>query len=142
MYIEPVPAQIILAALLLALPGSPSVLGPAPTFEPSRQITVAAAAELTFVFKDVAARLQKEAGIAVNLSFGSSGNFFARIQNGVPYGFAPPDARISLVVQASQPAVPGMRRQDACTTRRDTALPAVPGMRRQDACTTRWDTAL
>ncbi|HEV2425546.1 MAG TPA: molybdate ABC transporter substrate-binding protein [Terriglobia bacterium] len=59
-----------------------------------RQITVAAAADLTFVFKDVAARFEKQTGIDVRLSFGSSGNFFAQIQNGAPYDiFFSADAR-------------------------------------------------
>jgi len=81
-YIVPVPAWTILAALLLfPLHGS----APRPGNVPSGQITVAAAADLTFVFKDVAARFEKETGIAVKLSFGSSGNFFAQIQNGAPY---------------------------------------------------------
>jgi len=49
------------------------------------QLTVAAAADLTFAFPEVAARFQKETGNSVNVSFGSSGNFFAQIQNGAPY---------------------------------------------------------
>jgi molybdate transport system substrate-binding protein len=49
------------------------------------EITVAAAADLTFAFKDVAARFQKETGNSVKLSYGSSGNFFSQIKNGAPY---------------------------------------------------------
>ncbi len=49
------------------------------------EITVAAAADLTFAFKDVAANFQRQTGDAVKLSFGSSGNFFSEIQNGAPY---------------------------------------------------------
>src|SRR5208337_890748 len=49
------------------------------------EITVAAAADLTFAFNDIAARFQKETGNPVRLSYGSSGNFFAQIKNGAPY---------------------------------------------------------
>jgi molybdate transport system substrate-binding protein len=48
-------------------------------------ITIAAAADLTFAFKEVVPKFGKETGDTVKLSFGSSGNFFAQIQNGAPY---------------------------------------------------------
>jgi molybdate transport system substrate-binding protein len=48
-------------------------------------ITVAAAADLTFAFKEVVPQFEKASGDTVKLSFGSSGNFFAQIQNGAPY---------------------------------------------------------
>jgi molybdate transport system substrate-binding protein len=51
----------------------------------AQEITVAAAADLQFAFQDVAARFQKETGKSVKLTFGSSGNFFAQIQNGAPF---------------------------------------------------------
>ena len=44
------------------------------------EIKVAAASDLTFAFKDVAARFQKETGNSIKLTYGSSGNFFAQIQ--------------------------------------------------------------
>jgi molybdate transport system substrate-binding protein len=49
------------------------------------EITVAAAADLTFVFKEVGAKFQKETGNSIKLSYGSSGNFFSQIKNGAPY---------------------------------------------------------
>jgi molybdate transport system substrate-binding protein len=49
------------------------------------EITVAAAADLTFAFKDVGARFEKETGNTVKFSFGSSGNFLTQIQNGAPF---------------------------------------------------------
>ena len=49
------------------------------------EITVAAASDLTFAFKDVAARFEGQTGNNLKLSFGSSGNFFSQIQNGAPY---------------------------------------------------------
>ena len=52
---------------------------------PAQEITVAAAADLQFAFQDVAARFQRDTGHNVKLIFGSSGNFFAQIQNGAPF---------------------------------------------------------
>jgi molybdate transport system substrate-binding protein len=51
----------------------------------AQEITIAAAADLQFAFQDVGARFQNETGDTVNLVFGSSGNFFAQIQNGAPF---------------------------------------------------------
>jgi molybdate transport system substrate-binding protein len=50
-----------------------------------QELRVAAAADLQFVFQQVSARFQKETGHAVQLTFGSSGNFFSQIQNGAPF---------------------------------------------------------
>jgi molybdate transport system substrate-binding protein len=49
------------------------------------QVTVAAAADLTFAFRDVVVKFQQQTGNQVKLSFGSSGNFFSQIQNGAPF---------------------------------------------------------
>jgi len=49
------------------------------------ELKVAAAADLTFAFKDVAARFKKQTGNGLKLTYGSSGNFFAQIQNGAPF---------------------------------------------------------
>lgn len=51
----------------------------------AQELRIAAAADLQFVFQDVSARFQKETGHTVELSFGSSGNFFSQIQNGAPF---------------------------------------------------------
>jgi molybdate transport system substrate-binding protein len=48
-------------------------------------ITIAAAADLTFAFKEFVPEFEKATGDKVKLSFGSSGTFFAQIQNGAPY---------------------------------------------------------
>jgi len=70
----------ILAILMLTL--SLNLASPARAAE---EISVAAAADLTFAFKDVAAKFQAQTGATVKLSLGSSGNFFSQIQNGAPY---------------------------------------------------------
>ncbi len=51
----------------------------------AEEITIAAAADLNFVFQELAVRFEKQTGIKVKVSFGSSGNFYAQIQNGAPY---------------------------------------------------------
>jgi len=51
----------------------------------AEEITVAAASDLSFVFREIAARFERETGNTVKLSFGSSGNFYSQIQNGAPY---------------------------------------------------------
>ena len=49
------------------------------------EIKIAAAADLTFAFKDVTARFEKQTGNSTRLTYGSSGNFFSQIQNGAPF---------------------------------------------------------
>ena len=51
----------------------------------AQEITVAAASDLQFAFHDVQARFEKDTGNKVKLIFGSSGNFFAQLQNGAPF---------------------------------------------------------
>jgi molybdate transport system substrate-binding protein len=52
----------------------------APAGAAAHDITVAAAA-----FKEIVPRFERESGDKVKLAFGSSGNFFAQIENGAPY---------------------------------------------------------
>jgi molybdate transport system substrate-binding protein len=47
--------------------------------------TIAAAADLKFALEDVAVRFERDTGQAVRLVFGSSGNFFAQLQQGAPF---------------------------------------------------------
>src|SRR5215813_321401 len=65
--------------LLLALAADPAGRqGPAP-------IAVAAASDLHALLPELAQRFERETGIKTAVSFGSSGNFFAQIQNGAPF---------------------------------------------------------
>jgi molybdate transport system substrate-binding protein len=50
-----------------------------------RALTIAAASDLQAALPEVAARFERDAKATVTVSFGSSGNFFAQIQNGAPY---------------------------------------------------------
>lgn len=49
------------------------------------ELRVAAAADLNYAFRDIAARFERETGHKVNLIVGSSGNFYSQIQNGAPF---------------------------------------------------------
>ena len=49
------------------------------------EITVAAASDLTFALTEIAHRFEQKTGNHVKLAFGSSGNFFAQIQNGATF---------------------------------------------------------
>lgn len=69
-------ARILLFMLLLAL---------ASTAMLAEEITVAAAADLNYAGKELAAQFTKKTGIEVKLSFGASGNLFSQIQNGAPF---------------------------------------------------------
>jgi molybdate transport system substrate-binding protein len=49
------------------------------------QLNIAAASDLKFALTDLASAYEKQSNVKINLSFGSSGNFFAQIQNGAPF---------------------------------------------------------
>src|SRR5438445_12619264 len=49
------------------------------------EISVAAASDLNFAFKEIVAEFEKKTGNTVKLSLGSSGNFFAQLSNGAPF---------------------------------------------------------
>lgn len=71
--------SLVIAALLSSLlPENTAVAG-------GRSITVAAAADLSFAFKDIAAGFEKETGIDVILSFGSTGMLAKQISEGAPF---------------------------------------------------------
>ena len=83
------------------------VLAP-PVAAHAGEITVAAAADLTFAFKDVGARFQRETGNSIKLSYGSSGNFLSQIENGAPYDmFFSADVAYPKRLEAAGLAEPG-----------------------------------
>ncbi len=51
----------------------------------AEEITIAAASDLNFAIKDLIVEYEKATGNHVKLSLGSSGNFYAQIQNGAPF---------------------------------------------------------
>jgi molybdate transport system substrate-binding protein len=69
------PLSILAAALICATPLAAR----------AGQLTVAAAADLTFALREAAAQFRQQTGNSVLLAYGSSGNFFSQIANGAPY---------------------------------------------------------
>jgi molybdate transport system substrate-binding protein len=51
----------------------------------SKEIRIAAAADLKFAMGELSEQFEKQTGTKVNVTFGSSGNFFSQIQNGAPF---------------------------------------------------------
>lgn len=51
----------------------------------AEELTIAAASDLNFAFKELVVEFEKASGHQVKLSLGSSGNFYAQIQNGAPF---------------------------------------------------------
>lgn len=56
-----------------------------PMVASGEEITIAAASDLNFAMKELVAEFEKTTGNQVKLSLGSSGNFYAQIQNGAPF---------------------------------------------------------
>src|SRR6266567_2757158 len=50
-----------------------------------KEIRVAAAADFKFAMGDLSERFEKQTGIKVHVTYGSSGNFFSQMQNGAPF---------------------------------------------------------
>ena len=48
-------------------------------------LRIAAASDLNFAFKELAGVYEQKTGVQVKLTLGSSGNFFAQIQQGAPF---------------------------------------------------------
>ena len=51
----------------------------------AEEITIAAASDLNFAFREIVTEYEKTTGNHVRLTLGSSGNFYAQIQNGAPF---------------------------------------------------------
>jgi molybdate transport system substrate-binding protein len=50
-----------------------------------QEVRVAAAADLKFAMSEVAETYEKQTGTKIDVTYGSSGNFFAQLQNGAPF---------------------------------------------------------
>ena len=80
----------------------------APGSSRAGEISVAAAADLQFALPDLSARFEKQTGHKVNVSYGSSGNFFSQIQNGAPFDlFFSADIEYPRKLEAAGLAEPG-----------------------------------
>jgi len=74
----------------------------------AQTLRVAAAADLQPLFEELAAKFKNETGHTVELTYGSSGNFFSQIQNGAPFDmFFSADVDYPTRLQASGLIEPG-----------------------------------
>jgi molybdate transport system substrate-binding protein len=72
------------------------------------EIRVAAAADLNFAMGELAQSFEKQTGTKVDVTYGSSGNFFSQIQNGAPFDlFFSADIEYPKKLEASGVAEPG-----------------------------------
>jgi molybdate transport system substrate-binding protein len=86
--------------ILIALVGATAVRG--------QEVRVAAAADLKFAMAKLAEQFGKESGTKVNVTYGSSGNFFSQIQNGAPFDlFFSADVEYAKKLEAAGFAEPG-----------------------------------
>jgi molybdate transport system substrate-binding protein len=97
-----------LGVLALAVPflGAPSAKLAAA--QNSCVVTVAAASDLTYAMKEIAADFEKSAACSVRVSYGSSGNFETQIENGAPFDvFFSADIEYPKKLEAQGLALPG-----------------------------------
>lgn len=78
-------SQAFFTMCLLAALGAAQDAGVSNNDATAPDIKVAAASDLTAAMDKLAPAFQKQSGIHVTVSMGSSGNFFAQIQNGAPF---------------------------------------------------------
>jgi molybdate transport system substrate-binding protein len=73
-----------------------------------REVRVAAAADLKFAMSELAGQFEKQTGTKADVTYGSSGNFFAQLQNGAPFDlFFSADIDFPKKVEAAGLAEPG-----------------------------------
>lgn len=73
-----------------------------------KEIRVAAAADLKFAMGELSEKFEKQTGTKVNVTFGSSGNFFSQMQNGAPFDlFFSADIEYPRKLEAAGLAEPG-----------------------------------
>jgi molybdate transport system substrate-binding protein len=74
----------------------------------AQEIRAAAAADLKFALDELGAQFEQQTGRRINVSYGSSGNFFAQIQNGAPFDlFLSADIEYPRKLEAAGLAEPG-----------------------------------
>lgn len=75
---------VYLVCFIFLLAPCPLSLAPV-AFAQQNSLTVAAASDLSFALKEIAAKFEKDTGIKVVLSFGSTGILSHQIENGAPF---------------------------------------------------------
>ena len=51
----------------------------------AQQVKLAAAADLQYALKDLSGKFEKDTGIGLQVTYGSSGNFATQIESGAPF---------------------------------------------------------
>jgi molybdate transport system substrate-binding protein len=93
----PLRCLIVLSALLAFRPAGAA-----------QEIRVAAAADLKFALDELGTQCEKQTGRKIDVSYGSSGNFLAQIQNGAPFDvFLSADIEYPRKLEAAGLAEPG-----------------------------------
>jgi molybdate transport system substrate-binding protein len=96
-----------LIAVAIVLASALTLLAPV-SFGAEQELTIAAASDLNFAFKELVGEFEKKTGTKVKLSLGSSGNFFSQIQNGAPFdAYFSADIRYPQKLEESGHAVSG-----------------------------------
>jgi len=73
-----------------------------------QEIRIAAAADLKFAMSELAEKFEKQSGTKMNVTYGSSGNFFSQMQNGAPFDlFFSADIEYPRRLEATGLAEPG-----------------------------------
>lgn len=99
-------ARLAIATLLFITVAALESVLPSVAF--NEELTIAAASDLNFAFKELVAEFEKKTGIHVKLSLGSSGNFFSQISNGAPFDlYFSADIRYPQKLEESGHALPG-----------------------------------
>jgi molybdate transport system substrate-binding protein len=73
-----------------------------------KEVRIAAAADLKFAMEELAGQFEKQTGTKVDVTHGSSGNFFSQLQNGAPFDvFFSADIEYPKKLEAAGLAEPG-----------------------------------
>jgi molybdate transport system substrate-binding protein len=87
---------------------SVAVLLPVVVCAQRQEVRIAAAADLKFAMGDLSEKFEKQTGTKVNVTYGSSGNFYSQIQNGAPFDlFFSADIEYPRQLEAAGLAEPG-----------------------------------
>jgi molybdate transport system substrate-binding protein len=75
-----VKCKVSILVVLLLLAGRSQVAA-----AQKQEVAVAAAADLKFAMAELSAQFEARTGAKINVTYGSSGNFFTQLQNGAPF---------------------------------------------------------
>src|ERR1700676_32523 len=100
-----IPSKQIIVLLAIFLTGS---------YARAQFVKVAAAADLKFAMGELATQFEKQSGAKLDVTYGSSGNFLAQIQNGAPFDlFFSADSEYPKKLEAAGLTEPGTLREYA-----------------------------